>query len=231
MSDLRSTAIGCMRLSTDPDRDDSSSIQVLHAAFDAGVTLLDTADAYCRDDSERGHNERLISRAIASWDGDRSRIKVATKGGLTRPGGRWEPDGRAKHLLAACESSRRALGVERIDLYQLHTPDPGTPLATSVRALAALKRNGVIDRIGLCNVTVGQIEEARRIIEIDSIQVELSVWQDANILSGVAAYCVKNGLPLLAHRPLGGRRAKARTVADPVLNEIGVRHDATPFEI
>ena len=132
-----------------------------------------------------GHNERLIARALGTWSGDRSRITVATKGGLTRPDGRWEPDGRAKHLAAACERSCRALGVNAIDLYQLHVVDPRTPLATSVRALAALKRDGLIKSIGLCNVTVGQIEEARRITEIDAIQNELSVWHDGGILSGV----------------------------------------------
>src|SRR5687767_10116649 len=86
-------AIGCMRLSTEPDRNDERSITVLHAAFDAGVTLLDTADVYCWDDSDTGHNERLIATALASWPGDRSSIRIATKGGLTRPEGRWEPDG------------------------------------------------------------------------------------------------------------------------------------------
>ncbi|MGH9387441.1 MAG: aldo/keto reductase [Vicinamibacterales bacterium] len=227
----RPIAIGCMRLSTEPDRDDARSLAVLHAAFDAGATLLDTADAYCWDERERGHNERLIARALTTWTGDRSRVKVATKGGITRPDGRWETDGRAKHLMAACENSCRALGVERVDLYQLHAPDPRAPLSTSVRALGALKRDGRINAIGLCNVTVGQIEEARRIAEIDSIQVEASVWHDAAFLSGVADYCVANRLMLLAHRPLGGRRSRPRTTADPVLNEIAARHHATPFEI
>ena len=173
MSDARPAALGCMRLSTERDRNDANSITVLHAAFDAGVTLLDTADAYCLDESEHGHNERLIARALSTWCGDRSRIGVATKGGITRPEGRWENDGRAKHLIAACEASRRALGVDRLGLYQLHAPDPRVPLSTSLRALARLKRDGLIGSIGLCNVTVGQIEEARRITEIDSIQVEL----------------------------------------------------------
>ncbi len=161
-------ALGCMRLSTETDRDDDRALGVLHAAFDAGITLLDTADAYCLGADDTGHNERLIARAIASWTGERSRIRVATKGGLTRPQGGWIPDGRARHLIAACEASRRALGVERIHLYQLHAPDPRTPLTTSVRALAALKRDGRIEFVGLCNVNVGQIEEARRITEIDA---------------------------------------------------------------
>jgi aryl-alcohol dehydrogenase-like predicted oxidoreductase/histidinol phosphatase-like enzyme/predicted kinase len=220
-----------MRLSTEPDRDEANGVAVIHAALDAGVTLLDTADAYCLDDRERGHNERLIARALASWPGDRATVMVASKGGMTRPDGRWEIDGRARHLRAACEASCRALGVNRIDRYQLHAPDPRTSLATSVRALAALQRDGLVASIGLCNVTVGQIVEARRIADIDSVQVELSVWRDAHFLSGVAKYCAANRLTLLAHRPLGGRRSKARTAADSALAEVAARHGATPAEI
>ena len=231
MTDLRPLALGCMRLSTERERADTAGIAVIHAALDAGVILLDTADAYGWDDDERGHNERLIARALSEWHGDRSTISVATKGGMTRPGGRWVPDGRAKHLAAACEASCRALDVPRLDLYQLHAPDPRVPLATSVRALASLKKAGLIERIGLCNVTVGQIEEARRITEIDSIQVEVSLWQDQALLSGVARYCVDNRLRLFAHRPLGGTRARARIMANPVLREIAVQHDASPFDV
>ena len=126
-----------MRLSTGAGRDDAAAVTLLHAALDAGVDFLDTADAYCRDASETGHNERLIAAALASWPGDRTRVVVATKGGLTRPEGRWVADGRARHLTAACAASRRALGVTRIALYQLHAPDPRTPLATSVRGSGA----------------------------------------------------------------------------------------------
>ena len=162
-----------MRLSTAPDRDDERAIATLHAAFDTGVRFLDTADAYCRDTSDVGHNERLIARALASWPGDAAGIRVATKGGLTRPEGRWVADGRARHLIAACEASRRALGVERLGLYQLHLPDPRTPFATSVRALAALQRDGCIEQISLSNVTVGQIEEARRLCAVSYTHLTL----------------------------------------------------------
>jgi aryl-alcohol dehydrogenase-like predicted oxidoreductase/predicted kinase/histidinol phosphatase-like enzyme len=223
--------LGCMRLSTDPGRDEARGIAVLHAAFDAGVNLLDTADAYCHDEHDTGHNERLIARAIASWRGDRSRIRVATKGGLTRPRGAWMPDGRARHLVEAAEASRRALGVEGIDLYQLHAPDPRVPLSTSVRALDALKRDGVIAAIGLSNVTVGQIEEARRITEIASVQVELSPWQDAAILGGVADYCATHDILLLAYRPVGGPQRRKRAIADTTIAAVALRHGATPFEI
>ena len=220
-----------MRLSTEPDRDEARATAVLHAALDAGIEFLDTSDAYCLDEDERGHNERLIARALAAWPGDRSRVRVATKGGLTRPGGRWEADGRAKHLRTACERSLAALGVERLDLYQLHAPDPRTPIATSVRALAQLAREGLVGAIGLCNVTVGQIEEARKIADIESIQVELSVWYDHHFLSGVVDYCLANRLPLVAYRPLGGPQRRRKTAADPTLAAIAARHDATAAEI
>ena len=198
-----------MRLSTAADRDDAAAVALLHAAFDAGVDFLDSADAYCLDASEAGHNERLIARALASWNGDRSRIVAATKGGLARPEGRWVADGRARHLVAACEASRRALGVERIALYQLHAPDPRTPLATSVRALAALKRDGLVERIGLCNVDLKQLEAALRLAEIDAVQVELSVLHDDSLWNGVAQRCLGGTDP--AASPIG--RSAATTSA------------------
>ena len=231
MGDAPRIGLGCMRLSTERDRDEARGIAVLHTAFDAGITFVDTADAYCWDDSERGHNERLIARARETWAGDSSRVRIATKGGLTRPEGRWEADGRAKYLSQACERSRRALGVEQIALYQLHAPDPRTPLATSIRALASLKRDGLIHTIGLCNVTVGQIEEARRITEIEAIQVELSIWNDHQVLSGVVEYCIANRIRLLAYRPLGGPARYRKTMSDATLAAVAARHNATPVEI
>src|SRR5688500_6863209 len=179
-----------MRLSTEPDRDEARAVAVLHAAFDAGVTLLDTADDYCWGEHDIGHNERLIAAALRSWHGDRSRITIATKGGLTRPEGRWEPDGRAKHLAAACERSCRALVVAAIEQCQVPAVDTRTPFAASVRALSALQRNGLIKSIGLTNVAVGQIEEARQLAPIDAVQVELSVFFDGSVLSGVSGYCI-----------------------------------------
>jgi aryl-alcohol dehydrogenase-like predicted oxidoreductase len=230
--------MGCMRLSTERDRDDARSIEVLHTALDAGISFLDTANAYCWDDSEVGHNERLIVRAIATWDGrprlgsgERSPIVIATKGGLTRPNGQWIPDGRARHLREACEASLKALRVERIDLYQLHAVDPRVPLSTSVRALASLKDEGLVARIGLCNVNVGQIEEARRIAEISAVQVELSVWHDENLLNGVVQYCAEHSIQLIAYRPLGGSRRVRQLRHHPMLQELAEQHAATPAEI
>ena len=222
--------LGCMRLSTAADRDDARSIAVIQAALDAGATLLDSSNAYGHDETETGHNERLIAEAIRTWRGDRSTVEVATKGGLTRPGGRWIPDGKAKSLRAACEGSQRALGVDVIDLYQLHAIDPKTPLETSVRALATLHNDGLIRRIGLCNVTVGQIELARQIAEIASVQVSLSPLDAESLRNGVAEYCRDNGIRLIAYRPLGGERV-TRLAKDPVLAEVAGRHGVTAAEL
>ncbi len=223
--------LGCMRLSTAANRDDAKSIVVIHAALDAGVRLLDTSDAYCWNESEAGHNERLIARALASWSGERATVEVATKGGIKRPKGAWVSDAKAKSLRAACEASLGALGVDAIDLYQLHAVDPKTPLETSVRALASLKADGKVKRVGLCNVTVGQIKAARETVEIDSVQVSLSVLDDDSLRNGVAEYCRDQGIRLIAYRPLGGVDKVARLSRDDVLKEVAERHGVTAQEV
>ena len=219
-----------MRLSTAADRDDERGVAVIRAALDAGATLLDAADSYGLDDGDIGHNERLIASALAGWPGDRARITVATKGGMRRPKGAWIPDGRGKHLREACDASRRALGVESIDLYQLHAIDPKTPIETSVRALARLRDEGKIREIGLCNVNVGQIRAARAIARIASVQVSLSPLDDESLRNGVAEFCADSGIRLIAHRPLGGERVKALR-RDPVLQRIGAKHEASSEEV
>ncbi len=222
--------LGCMRLSTTADRDDERGIAVIHAALDAGAMLLDTADAYCLDERDTGHNERMIARALAGWAGDRAAITVATKGGMRRPNGAWVTDGRAKHLREACDASRRALGVDTIDLYQLHAVDPKTPIDTSIRALARLQEERKIRDVGLCNVTVSQIEAARAIVSIASVQVSLSPFDDENLRNGVAEYCQENGIPLLAYRPLGGERVR-QLARDPVVTRIAEKHAGSKEEV
>ena len=215
-----------MRLSTSADPDDERGIAVIRAALDAGATLLDTADAYCLDDRDTGHNERLIAKALAGWGGDRSQITVATKGGMRRPKGAWISDGRAKHLRDACDASRRALGVGTIDLYQLHAVDPKTPIETSVRALARLQEEGKIRDVGLCNVTVSQIQAAQAIVPIASVQASLSPLDDENLRNGVAEYCRDNGIRVIAYRVLGGERVK-QLARDPVLSRVAAKHSVS----
>ena len=201
---LQVSAIGLgeMPMSLAGRPDEARSIRTIHAALDAGVTLIDTADAYCLDGSEMGHGERLVARALAAWPGDRDRVLVATKGGHTRPGGRWEVDGRPEHLRQACEASLRALGVEAIGLYQLHRPDPKVPFAESVGALAELKAAGKVRLVGLSNVSVDQINQARELVEVASVQNEFSPRFRRS--EGELAFCAAQGIAFLPWSPLGG---------------------------
>ncbi len=217
-----------MRLSTEPARDDDSSLAVLAAALEAGVTVLDTADAYCLDDTETGHNEQLIRRAIDLRTAGRN-VRVITKGGLVRPGGAWIANGRAKRLVAAARASRDRLGT--IDVYLLHAIDPKTPLATSVRALARVRDEGIARAIGLSNVSLTQLEEAEAITRIDAVQVELSPWKLDAVRGGLVGACEARGIELFAHRPLGGPAGVKRIAKDPVLAAIATRLDATPHEV
>jgi aryl-alcohol dehydrogenase-like predicted oxidoreductase len=192
-----------MPLSVPGRPDEAQAIRTIHAALDAGVNLLDTADAYSDGEDDVGAGERLIARALRDVPAA-ERPLVATKGGHTRPGGRWELDGRPEYLRAACEASLRALETDRIDLYQLHRPDPGTPFAESVGALAELQAEGKIRYVGLSNVTVAQLEEAEAIVAVAAVQNELSLEYVEPFRNGEVAACAERGIPLLAWSPLGG---------------------------
>jgi aryl-alcohol dehydrogenase-like predicted oxidoreductase len=194
--------LGEMPMSLAGRPDEAQSIRTIHAALDAGVTLIDTADAYCIDETEVGHGERLVAKALAAWPGDRDRVLVATKGGHTREGGDWYLDGRPEHLRQACEASLRALGVEAIGLYQFHRPDPKVPFAESVGAMAELKAAGKVRLVGLSNVSVDQIRQARQLVQVASVQNEFSPRFRRS--EGELAFCAAEGIAFLPWSPLGG---------------------------
>lgn len=229
--EVGAVGFGGMHLSIADRPPEAQAIRTLHAALDAGVTLIDTADAYCLDDADLGHNERLIARALREWGGDRDRVVVATKGGMTRPGGRWDRDGRPEHLREACERSLRALGVERIALYQLHAPDPAVPFEESVGALARLREAGRIRWVGLSNVTVGQIEAARRIVPIASVQNRLNPFYPEALTDGVVRACADYGLGFLAYSPTGGGRLNRKLPDHPVVAAVARRRGASPHAV
>lgn len=198
--------LGAMPMSVDdrPERD--RSLRTIHAALDAGVTLIDTADAYCRDASDVGHNEQLVAEALSTWRGDRSTVLVATKGGHVRGGdGSWGLNGRPDYLRKACDASLKALGVDAIGLYQFHRPDPDVPVVESVGALADLQREGKVRMVGVSNFTVHQLRDVRAVADVVSVQNEYSPafrTSDAE-----AAYCAAEGIAFLAWSPLGGMGA------------------------
>jgi aryl-alcohol dehydrogenase-like predicted oxidoreductase len=222
---------GGMHLSIQDRPPGAQAIRVIHAALDAGVTLIDTADVYCLDNRDIGHNERLVAGALKSWAGDRDQVIVATKGGVTRPAGRWETDGSPQHLRSACELSLRALGIDRIDLYQLHAPDPRVPLADSVGALAQLQQEGKIRWIGLSNVSVPQIWEAETVVPINTVQNRLNPFFREALAEGVVEYCAERGMGFLAYSPTGGGRLNLKLPAHPVLQPMAARLGITPHAL
>jgi aryl-alcohol dehydrogenase-like predicted oxidoreductase len=220
-----------MHLSIHDRPSEEQGIRVIHAALDAGVTLIDTADVYCLDDNEIGHNERLIARALRTGAARREGVIVATKGGMRRPGGRWEMDGSPEHLRAACDRSLRALGVEQIDLYQLHTPDPKVPLAESVGALADLQQTGKIRWIGLSNVSVAEIRQAEAQVQVTTVQNRLNPFFRESLREGVLEYCTRQGIGFLAYSPIGGGRLNRKLPGHPVLQPMATRLGVTPHAL
>jgi aryl-alcohol dehydrogenase-like predicted oxidoreductase len=193
--------LGGMPMSLAGHPPEERSIRAIHAAVDAGVNLIDTADAYSSDDTDVGHNERLIARALR---GRRDDVIVATKGGHTRPGGGWELDGSPEHLRAACEASLKALETDRIDLYQYHRPDPKVPYEESIGAIKELQDEGKVRWIGISNASLEQIELATSIAEIVAVQNQLSLEYRSPIAKGEVAECERRGIAFLAWSPLGG---------------------------
>lgn len=226
-----SIGLGGMPLSIDGRPSEAQAIRVIHAALDAGMTLIDTADVYCIDDADIGHNERLIAKALAAHSGRGDGIVVATKGGLRRPRGDWVTDGRPEHLRAACEKSLAALGVETIELYQLHAPDNAVPFADTVGELARLREEGKVRHVGLSNVTVVEIDEAAQIVPIASVQNRCNPHDLRAFTQGVVARCERDGLAFLPYGPVGGGNGKTRVGRDPHLGRVAERHGASPFEV
>jgi aryl-alcohol dehydrogenase-like predicted oxidoreductase len=183
-----------------PSEDDA--VRTIHAALDAGITLIDTADVYCMDGRDIGHNERVIARALR--EKPTANVVVATKGGLSRPNGAWTRTAKPAHLRAACEASLKALGRERIDVYQLHAPDPAVPFVDSVGELARLAREGKIAHVGLSNVEVSEIDEARALVPIVSVQNRWNPLDRSPERDGVLAHCQELRIAFLPYSPFGG---------------------------
>lgn len=216
---------GAMPLSIQGRPEERVAIEVLEAVFEDGVTLVDTANVYCLDDKDIGHGERLIAKAMKQSPGARERVIVATKGGLKRPGGRWESDAHPKRLRRACEDSLKALAIEHIDLYQLHAPDPRVPFADSVGALADLQHEGKIRWVGLSNVSVEEIRQAESIVRVVSVQNRLNPFFRGALSDGVVEYCGQRGIGFIAYSPLGGSQYNRRLSTHKVLTPIARTHD------
>ncbi len=220
---VRRLGFGAMRLTGEglwgPPRDRDAARAILRRAVDLGITLIDTADVW-----GPGESEELIAEALFPYP---QGLVITTKGGVLSPGpGQRVPDGRPEHLRAALEGSLQRLRLERIDLYQLHRPDPNVPFEESVGTLAELQRAGKIRHIGLSNVTAEQLAQGRRIVPIVAVENRYNLTDRAS--EDVLEVCARDGLAFLPFVPLAtGGLARG----EGPLDQIARRHHATGAQV
>lgn len=220
--------LGGMPMSVKKDRpSESDAIAVIVRATELGMTLWDTADAYCIDDSETGHNERLFAKARAALPADlRESVVIATKAGHVRPEGRWEHNGHPDHLRSALEASLKALDTDSIQLWQFHRPDPNVPFEDSIGVFAQAVQDGWVQHVGLSNVNPAQIEAAMKILPIASVQNQYSPGHRAPETDGTLDKCREMELAFLPWSPLGGmggaKKLGERDVLEEMARELGV---------
>lgn len=219
LAELR-VALGCMRAFVGGD--EAEGAYAIEAALDAGVTVLDTARTY-------GASERVVGEIVRAR-ADRDRIRIVTKGGMTRDGNVWKPEGRARSLRADCEASLEALGVP-IDAYLVHAPDPSMSFAVTMRALAKLAEEKLVRRVGVCNVSLRELDEALDVAPIAIVQVALGAGTDAALRGGVVGRCASRGITVMAHSPLGGPKRAAKLARDTVLAAIAKKHGVSAQDV
>jgi aryl-alcohol dehydrogenase-like predicted oxidoreductase len=220
--------LGGMPLSIQGRPDERTALAVIAAFVAGGGDHIDTASSYCLDEHDFGHNERLIAKALRSIG--RSDVVVATKGGLTRPAGRWEVDCSPHWLRHCCEQSAAALGAP-IPLYYLHTVDPAVPLAESLGELVRLRDEGKIAAIGLSNVTARHLDEALRVTPIAAVQNRCNVLDTRDFDSGLVERCRELGIAYVPYSPVGGHMGHRRLDQYPALARTAAKHGTTPYVI
>lgn len=216
---------GAMRITGDgiwgPPDDPDGARAVLRRAVELGIDFIDTADSYGPHVSEE-----LIAQALRGGGGYPEGLVIATKGGLERTGpNRWPRNGRPEHLRAACEGSLRRLGLERIDLYQLHAPDPRVPYEESVGAIKELQDEGKVRYVGVSNVSLRELQTARAIVAVVTVQDRYSLTDRAS--QDVLDACERDGLGFIPWYPL----AAGALGSDGVVHEIARAHGASPFQV
>ncbi|ADB29425.1 aldo/keto reductase [Kribbella flavida DSM 17836] len=216
--EVSAIGLGAMPMSIEGRPDEDRSIATIHAALEAGITLIDTADAYHLTATDVGHNESLIAQALASYGGDTSNVLVATKGGHLRPGdGSWTLNGSPEYLKQAADASLKRLGVDAIGLYQFHRPDPNTPYAESVGAIRDLLDAGKIRLAGISNANPEQIKQASDILGGRLVSVQNQFSPAFRSSEPELELCDELGIAFLPWSPLGGISSAS---------ELGEKHPA-----
>ena len=220
--------LGGMPLSIQGRPDERTALAVIEAFVAGGGDHIDTAISYCLDEHDFGHNERLIAKALRNRG--RSSVVVATKGGLTRPNGRWEVDCSPHWLRQCCEQSAATLGAP-IALYYLHTVDPAVPLAESLGELVRLREEGKITSIGLSNVTARHLDEALRLTPIAAVQNRCNVLDRRDFESGLVGRCRELGIAYIPYSPVGGHSGHRRLDQYPALERVAQKHATTVYAV
>jgi aryl-alcohol dehydrogenase-like predicted oxidoreductase len=230
---VSAVGLGEMPLSIEGRPDRPQAIATIHASLDAGVTLIDTADAYSLSVQEHGHGEELVAEALASYGGPTDDVVVATKGGHRRPGdGSWTVHGDPRYIKEAAEASLKRLGVEAIGLYQYHRPDPKVPWADSVGALADLLDEGKIRMAGVSNATVAQIDEAQRVLGGRLVSVQNQFSPRFRSSEPELEHCEQLGIAFLPWSPLGGIGRSDHIEHDhPAFAEVAAEVGASPQQV
>ena len=245
--EVSAIGIGCMNVSwiwsngaaLDPVRRVEEAIPAIHAGLDAGITFLDTADIYAPTWDAMGHNEEFVAEALRTWSGSqeqKSKVVIATKGGITRGEGEtWGRNGSLDYLLAATERSMKALGVDKIDLWQHHRLDPSIDFETQFENVLELKIRGMVDQIGVSNYDAQQLRIALDIAGtpaeggVVSIQNEFSprYRHDLDVLE----VCEEHEITFLPWSPLGGVRTKSEISSSSAFEEVAAKLDVSPFAL
>lgn len=229
---ISAIGLGGMPMSLSSRPPESEAIKVIHRALELGVTLIDTADSYCKDESDKHHNERLIRKALQQYNGDVSHITVATKGGLMRPNGTWTRNGNPDHLRQTIGKSFSVLGGEKpIDLWQYHAPDPDYTIEESLAAAKAAVDEGFIRFVGVSNFSVEQIKRARDVVEIVSVQNQYNPWYRQPEQDGVLEYCENEKLTFLPWSPLGGSRRADKLEDIQAIAELAKEKGVSVYQI
>ncbi|ACK70523.1 aldo/keto reductase [Gloeothece citriformis PCC 7424] len=210
----------------------SQSIKVIHKALDLGVTLIDTADSYCQDESDKHHNERLIAEALQNYKGDTTHVIVATKGGLMRPNGNWTRNGNPDHLRSTIRVSHEALGGEKpIAVWQYHSPDPDYTIKEALTPVKEAVEAGLIRYVGVSNFSVDQIKQAQELIDIVSVQNQFNPWHRQPEFDGVLEYCEQQGLTFFPWSPLGGSRRVSNLKDIPIIAKLAKEKGVSVYQI
>jgi aryl-alcohol dehydrogenase-like predicted oxidoreductase len=224
---VNAVGLGAWQLSNVRRPGEQQAVEVIRASIEAGIDFIDTADCYCADDSEFGHNEHLVRQGVAL--ANNPHVKIATKVGFRRPAGAWQTDGRPERITSCCDASLKRLETDCLFLYQLHRPDPQVPIEDTVGAMLELQKMGKIQHIGLSNVDQTTLERALRVARIETVQNECNPWVNTDIKSGLVAFCETHRISYLPYRPVGGGDQHDTMAHDKTLAELAARYQTSTY--